>query len=427
MTTQGMNNDSESGWSSGGCLVWFVGGITLSITTICSLVLLVMFVVSTALNVYLGWEMSGVEVVIKRPIIPVEAPVGAGPTPTEEALVEVPVSALQEVENTSTPVPAPTESPLIAQLSTLAAMATEAAQNAPVQEGVVQQEAAPSTDQVVVAQAEATPNAPVAAQPITANDPEAGAAFNPEAPAAEEVTTPAQEGGSSNAPMVEEAAIDTGELSSVASISQETATSSNQYELIPLEGNRDPRPAAEHGDLNLKLRTPQRTESSQGRALIDLSGGADSNAPNFLPIFEPNFTAEYTAKNWDWGCNCPTDWIEGTAMMGLKTTPGAPIFIPRKEQDIFQGKYYAVLLYASEDLVTFAYSRDGTVAHSYAVHYYGLKTDPNLLALYRSSAGNQLPGLTLDTPIGTASNELIVAIRDKGAFMDLRSQKDWWR
>jgi hypothetical protein len=37
-----------------------------------------------------------------------------------------------------------------------------------------------------------------------------------------------------------------------------------------------------------------------------------------------------------------------------------------------------------------------------------------------------LPGLTLDTPVGVATGELIVAMRDNGKFLDARSKKDWW-
>lgn len=113
--------------------------------------------------------------------------------------------------------------------------------------------------------------------------------------------------------------------------------------------------------------------------------------------------------------------------MGIKTTPGEPVFIPPKEQDIYEGKYYAVVLYASEDSLTFVYAREGTVAKGYTVHYLGLNTDPNLLALYRESKGNELPGLTLDTPVGTATDQLIVAIRDNGTFLDARSKNDWWK
>jgi hypothetical protein len=85
-----------------------------------------------------------------------------------------------------------------------------------------------------------------------------------------------------------------------------------------------------------------------------------------------------------------------------------------------------VVLYASEDSLTFLYNRAGTVVQGYTIHYVGLQTDPNLVALFRESQGNQLPGLTLDTPVGIATGELLVAIRDNGKFLDTRSQHDWW-
>jgi hypothetical protein len=102
------------------------------------------------------------------------------------------------------------------------------------------------------------------------------------------------------------------------------------------------------------------------------------------------------------------------------------VFVPHKEDIIFDGKFVAQVLYASEDSLTFVYTRAGNVVKGYTIHYLGLQTDPNLLKLYRESTGNELPGLTLDTPVGIASDELIVAIRDNGTFMDARSRADWW-
>jgi hypothetical protein len=207
------------------------------------------------------------------------------------------------------------------------------------------------------------------------------------------------------------------------------ATSSNSYSLLALEGQRESRPAEEHGDLNLKLRDPQPIEVDLN--LVDIPGsGIDPNAPNLGDVFKnPQFVRAYTIHDWDWNCNCKGKLIndDHLVLVGIKTQPGEPIFIPTKKQDIFGGKYYATLLYASEDSLTFVYSREGNVAHAYSVHYLGLNTDPNLLALYQQSKGNELPGLTLDTPVGVAGEELIVAIRDKGKFMDARSRGDWWR
>ena len=176
--------------------------------------------------------------------------------------------------------------------------------------------------------------------------------------------------------------------------------------------------------MNLKLRDPQPSHAEAN--LIDYTGFDDSNAPKLSAVFQPNFVQTYTVHEWDWNCNCKGALKNDGFLIGIRTAPGQPIYIPYKEQDIYQDKYYAVVLYASEDSLTFVYSRDGTVAHAYAVHYYGLQVDPNLLTLYRERLGNELPGLQLDVPVGIATDELIVSIRDKGSFMDTRSRKDWW-
>lgn len=156
--------------------------------------------------------------------------------------------------------------------------------------------------------------------------------------------------------------------------------------------------------------------------------GVDPDAPKLSEIFEPQFTAAYTVYDWDWACNCKGNLIqeESVVLVSLKTTPGEPIYIPPRQQDIYDKKYYAVVLYASEDSLTFLYNRAGSVVNGYAFHYVGLQTDPNLLALFRESKGNALPGLTLDTPVGLATEELLIAVRDNGKFLDARSKNDWW-
>jgi hypothetical protein len=162
---------------------------------------------------------------------------------------------------------------------------------------------------------------------------------------------------------------------------------------------------------------------------MDIPGsGIDPNAPNFSRIFKPDFVQAYTIHDWDWGCNCKGNLIkeDSVVLVGIKTTPGEPVFIPPKEGDIYGGSYYAAVLYASEDSLTFLYARAGSVVKGYTVHYLGLHTDPNLIARFRESKGSELPGLTLDTPVGFASDQLIVAIRDNGKFLDARSKRDWW-
>ncbi len=414
-----VNQEKQVGISA----LWFLWGLVLSLTTICSVVFFGLLIVSVLLNVYLSWQLSDVEIIISRgqpEPVPVQVeqpapppapavlvvtatPEAVAPTPTPEVIVTKPPAEVAEVspledqlatlsamatslptpQPTNTPIPPPTESPLEVQFGTLAAIATEAA-----------------------AQSVNTPNAPldiVLTSPpvvIAATDPASGLKVDSQAVAS------------------------AGGAQDFAPPESESYTSSNTYTLIPLEGGRDPRPAEEHGDLNLILREPEPIEADL--SLMDTAPGVDPDAISMSDIFEPNIVAAYTVHNWDWACNCPGEVLDQVAMIGIETTPGEPVFIPQKAQDIYGGDVMAVVLYASEDSLTFAYARDGTVAQGYAVHYHGLRTDPNLLALYQESQGNELPGLTNDTPVGIATDELKVAIRDKGTFMEPRSTGDWW-
>ncbi len=320
---------------------------SLVITTLCFSVLLGLLIVSAVLNVFLGWELSGLQISM----------VTRGPEVTRE-----PVAA------------------------------------------------APPTSVIIVVPAGATPNS---------EDPDSQASVPTETP----LPLPSSTAKILDVHTVEPAII---ELTSTAS---PQVTSLNSYSLIPLEGRRDQsRPAEENPDLNLKLREPELVKTAL--SVVDIPDTPkDPDAPKLGAVFEPNFLATYTVHDWDWDCDCIGELLqdEHLILVGIATTPGQPIYIPHRQQDIYQGKYYAVVVYASEDSLTFMYHRGGTVAAGYTVHYEGVQTDPNLLALYQSSKGGEAPGLTLDTPIGTAiSDELIVSMRDYGTFLDTRSRKDWW-
>jgi hypothetical protein len=361
--------------------IWFLGGCALSITTLCALVLLVLLLGSAAVNAYLGWTLSGYKISIS---IPTPIPAGVGATPTS-GLAMVP-TATPTVEPTGTPTTVPAQATLEAEFATLAAIATRVAES--------EQAINPSGTPMVIA-----PNTPQAAGGLT--------------PAA--TPGPASALGSSEA------------VAEPGASGRPAATSTNSYSLIPIEGKRESRPAAEHADLNLKLREPQPAEYD--RSLVEIPGsGIDPDAPKLSSVFKPDFVNTYAVHDWDWGCNCKGDLIlDGSAVLvGIKTSPGEPIFIPKTERDIYEGKYYAVVLYASPDSLTFLYARAGSVVSGYTVHYLGLQTDPNLVALFEASEGSELPGLTLDTPVGVATEELIVAIRDNGTFLDARSKRDWW-
>ncbi len=409
MSTEAENENLVQEGGFGSCLLWFFWGASLSFLTILSLVLLVMLIGSVALNAYLAWQLAGLELsVSRRGVLPLEETI---PLPTT-MLAAIPTNTPASTPSGSPP-PGPTEALLAAQFATLSAVATEVAAASPPGMPLA---APPPT-------ATPTPRPPPGAvPPATIALSEAAQNSSEELPAATPTPESTQEAVATQLESTPVASADE------AALFAPPATSSNSYTMIPLEQPRDSRPPDEHGDLNLKLREPQ--PSSAEPTLVEIPGsGVDPSSLKLSSVFEPNFVATYAVYDWDWGCNCPGDLLpeDEAVLVGIETMPGEPIFIPKTERDIYDGKYYAVVLYASEDSLTFVYARNGTVASGYTVHYLGLHTDPNLLALYRDSPANELPGLTLETPVGVAaSDELIVAVRDNGKFLDARSKKDWW-
>lgn len=371
--------------------LWFFWGCALSVTTLCALVLLIMLLISTSLNVYLAWVMSGYELNIVTPA-PVQ-PVVIVATATGE-LAMAPTTAPTPTpipEPTDTPVPDPTQSMLDTEVATLAAIAT----------------------QVAGSEATGTPTGTPVVIPL--DTPTRAGASTPEAETAEETTSGEGEGASSP------------ESESAASVAASGSTSSNTYDLIPIEGERESRPPEEHGDLNLKLREPQPADLEA--TLVEIPGsGIDPDAPSLASVFDADFSGTYFVHDWDWGSNSKGALLDdGTAVLvAINTAAGEPVFVPKTDRDIYDGKYVAVVLYASVDSLTFVYARAGNVANGYTVHYEGIETDPNLVALFEESEGSELPGLTLDTPVGLAAGELLVAMRDNGTFLDARSKLDWW-
>ncbi len=194
------------------------------------------------------------------------------------------------------------------------------------------------------------------------------------------------------------------------------------------------RPAEQHADLNLALRGYTPTTAFLG--LVDYTGGTDSKAPQFPGLFADQrtatFRAAYRVYDWDWGCNCRGALLDTWAvtLAGLTTTPGETIHVPASGYTIGSG-YEVLVLYASATRITLKYTREDNVVHGYTLHIEGLCVEPRLLALYRSwnSAGrDHLPALRAGQALGRAQgNEIGVAIRDYGTFMDPRSRKDWWQ
>ena len=205
------------------------------------------------------------------------------------------------------------------------------------------------------------------------------------------------------------------------------------YSTLTIVGDPSDRPAEEHADLNLSLRSYEPTEAYLG--LVDYGGDADPGAPKLYTLFSdertPVFPAVYRVYDWDWEYNRRGDLLTQptVTLAGMGVSPSEILYLPDSGYDIGSG-YEALVLYASEERITLKYTREDNVVWGYTVHVENICVEPSLLALYRTSnetGRRQLPALRAGQPFGRARGvEIGVAIRDAGTFMDPRSRKVWW-
>ncbi len=194
------------------------------------------------------------------------------------------------------------------------------------------------------------------------------------------------------------------------------------------------RPAEAHPDLNLGLRGYVPVE--EARQLVDYGGESDAAAPQLAGLFAdqrgPSLTATYRVREWDWAGGRPGAPISNppVTMVGLAANAGETLHVPASGYTIGDG-YEVLVLYVGADRITLKYTREDNVVQGYTLHVENICPEPGLLRLYNelASAGRQqLPALRAGQAFGRArGNQVGVAIRDHGSFMDPRSRKDWWR
>jgi len=208
-----------------------------------------------------------------------------------------------------------------------------------------------------------------------------------------------------------------------------------QYRTLDVNGPPTDRPAEQHADLNLALRGYEVTGAYRG--VGDCEGGADdAKAPKLYTLFTdqrtPAFTAVYQIYDWNWGRDSRGNLLTDphATLAGLRVFPGEVLHLPDSGYDV-GGDYEALVLYASEERITLKYTLDDDVVVGYTIHVEGVCVEPSLLALYRAwdEAGRgELPALRGGQPFGRAvADEIRVAIRDSGSFLDPRSRRDWWQ
>lgn len=185
-------------------------------------------------------------------------------------------------------------------------------------------------------------------------------------------------------------------------------------------------------NLNLGHRGYETTDAP--RKLVVLGPVHDSKAPQFPSLFAdrrtPALTGTYQRFRWDENCDCPLDTYSRweTTVLGMGVKPGETIYTPDSGYDIGGGNEFMVM-YAAENRITLHVGREDEF-YGYVVYIEDVCVDPDLLALYRRSqaAGRyELPVLRGHQPFGKAiGQELRIAVRDNGSWMDPRSRNDWW-
>ena len=193
------------------------------------------------------------------------------------------------------------------------------------------------------------------------------------------------------------------------------------------------RPAATHPDLNLIVRGY--TPVNAAKEMTFYYGDADPGAPQLRGLFGDDrvatILAVYRVFDWKWGEYCRGNTIGDpeVSLIGVAATPGEIIYLPPASYTIGEG-WDALVLYADPLRLTSKYTREDNVVNGYTLHLENICPEPRLLAIYENCNNNNrghLPALQDGQAIGRArGNELGIAIRDNGEFMDPRSSKDWW-
>ena len=206
------------------------------------------------------------------------------------------------------------------------------------------------------------------------------------------------------------------------------------YGDFPINSEPTNPPAEQHADLNLALRGYAPVNA--GRGLVDYGGATDPNAPQLAGLFADRRTAAfstvYQVYGWDWERRRRGTVVTHpeVSMGGLAVTPGETIHVPGSGYEI-GGGYAVLVLYATPERITLKYTPDDHVIWGYTIHVENIHVEPRLLAIYQScnEAGRRrLPALQAGQAFGRArGDEIGVVIRDRGAFMDPRSRKDWWQ
>jgi hypothetical protein len=222
--------------------------------------------------------------------------------------------------------------------------------------------------------------------------------------------------------------------------------SPNSYDTVPIDSSHYKNNQITDNNADFRLSLLGAVPVNEALEMVDYPGYAHPTSPRFhsmfLPQRTPTFLSAYRRYDWIWDERAdPPYGVRGgvnnewrVSALDVATNEGEPLYIPSRSVVIGNGGHIALVLYASENELTITYSRSDSVTNGWVLHMMGLCVDPNLVTLYRAQlregkrATGNLPGIRPDQSVGTAGGDrLTIAIRDRGAFLDPRSRKDWWQ
>ncbi|MFZ5365834.1 MAG: hypothetical protein ACOZBZ_00895 [Patescibacteria group bacterium] len=165
---------------------------------------------------------------------------------------------------------------------------------------------------------------------------------------------------------------------------------------------------------------------------INFQHETDPRAPQFNTLIEGNLAPSVTSLYQIGGIKKPDDApADFATLVGFSTNANQAILVPNSGYDI-GGGYEVLVIYADQNSITLKYTPDDNIAVAgYTLYLENIRVDPALVAYYNqlNQAGrDELPALMAGMKIGEAiGNEILVAIRDTGTFLDPRWLNDWWK
>ncbi len=256
---------------------------------------------------------------------------------------------------------------------------------------------------------------------------------------------PIQSAGGGSTPTVAAATPTTGTQPTVPPGSCPTS-SSNSYESWQMDQNSaaNSSEAKDHPDKNIRVRGFE--SSNAAKQLTDRGEPIDPKSPQLSTLLDqtPAIVSTYKVYDWNWANNTRGGLLGkyDATMIGLTANSGSVIRVPDAKFDLIAGTetyggFTATILYADQNSLTIKYTLQDDVVSHYTIHLDNICTDPNLLSLYNQLDAQKYPNskIRLKLPIvkgkqviGTSKGEEVrVAVRNSGEFIDPRLKNSWWR